>query len=274
MERITAAIARAKKLRGATSQDKQRVTRRRSAARSGSEAVNISYSQTAVIPLDRRHLNANKVFAFDESDPRSGRFDMLRTQVLQVMDKEGLRTLGITSPTSGCGKTVISINLAAAIARQFNRTALIVDFDLKKPTVAQYLGLPHRPGLTEYLDGSVELHEALISPGIDRLVVLPSFGRLRDSAERMTSVPVQSFVSEVRDRYSDRVVIFDLPPILEADDVIAFLPLLDCAIVVAAAGVTSIQDLEETMPALEETTGLGVVFNMSDEKDSSYYRKT
>ena len=107
------------------------------------------------IPLDARHLEAQRIIAHDVRDPRSRAFDMLRTQILQSMDLKSWQFLGITSPTEGCGKSVVAINLALSIARQPERQVLLVDLDLQKPQVANYLGLKCDRGVLNVLAGHV-----------------------------------------------------------------------------------------------------------------------
>ena len=105
-----------------------------------------AHHQTAArdITLDAAHLESKRIIAHDIVDPRSRSFDMLRTQVLQSMDMKSWQFLGATSATEGCGKSVVSTNLALSIARQPERSVLLVDLDLRKPQVASYLGIGKR----------------------------------------------------------------------------------------------------------------------------------
>ena len=272
MERISAAIARAKKNRGYGENltNERPVEKKRAPRPPLSLPLDVCYTQTPTIPVDRANLNANKIYAFDQNDVRASRFDMLRTQLLQTMEAEGLQTIGVTSPSSACGKTVIAINLAMSIARQFNHTVLLVDFDLRRPTIYKYLGLQKRKGIGDLLEGKVEIQDILINPGIDRLTLLPNFVRVRNSSEKLMSGMIKNLVKELKTRYNDRIVIFDLPPLLEIDDTVAFLPLLDCSILVAAEGSTSVAQLIECDSILAKTNNLGVVYNKSVGKDPNY----
>ena len=111
--------------------------------------------------LNLAHLEANRIIAHDRSDLRSRSFDMLRTQILQSMDLKSWQLLAVTSPTPACGKTVTSINLAISIARQPERSVLLVDMDLEKPQVAQCLGLKCEAGLVSVLEGRVPTSECI-----------------------------------------------------------------------------------------------------------------
>ena len=98
-------------------------------SKSHEELVDISYDYTRVVKLQKKHLEKNRIVAFDKNDPKSMAFDLLRTHVLQKMEENGWRTMAITSATPEAGKTVVAINLAMSIAQQTNKTAMLVDFD-------------------------------------------------------------------------------------------------------------------------------------------------
>ncbi len=272
MERISAAIARAKKIRGFGEKLTTEHPDENNLAPGAplSLPLEVTYTTTTTVPVDHAHLNANKIYAFDQNDVRSSRFDMLRTHLLQIMEADGLQTLGITSPTSACGKTVIAINLAMSIARQFNHTVLLVDFDLRRPTVYKYLGLKPRAGIGDLLEGRMKIRDVLINIGVDRMTVLPNFKRVHGSSEKLMSETTRKLVEELKMRYSDRIVIFDLPPVLEIDDTIAFLPNLDCSLLVAAEGSTSISQLADCDNILSKINNIGIVYNKSTNNDQNY----
>jgi len=232
----------------------------------------IQYRQTEVVPLDDAHLERHRVIAHQKTHPASWSFDVLRTQVLQQMDEKGWRTLAITSPTVESGKTLVSINLAMSIAQQTNRTALLVDFDLRRPKVASNLGLRRKTSLNEVLEGGVDVAKAMVNPGLERLVVLPTDRPVPKAAELLASAKVSELIAELRDRYGDRIVILDLPPILVADDVMAVLPHVDCVLLVVGSGASSEKEIEEAMTRLSKAQLLGVVLNKDDAPArSSYY---
>lgn len=232
----------------------------------------IQYRETEVVPLDDSHLERHRVIAHKKTHPASWAFDVLRTQVLQQMEEKGWRTLAITSPSVESGKTLVAINLAMSIAQQTNRTALLVDFDLRRPKVAANLGLRRKTSLNEVLEDGVDVALAMVNPGLERLVVLPTDRPVPKAAEVLASGRVRELISELRDRYGDRVVIFDLPPILVADDVMAVLPHVDCVLLVVGSGASSEKEIEEAMMRLSKSNLLGLVLNKDDAPmKSSYY---
>ena len=152
------------------------------------ELKSIVYSETSVVKLDAKHLEKNRIIAQNKHDPSSWIFDSLRTQVLQTMEENNWRTLAIISPTPAAGKTVVAINLAISIAQQPQKTAMLVDFDLRKPRVAQYLGLKQAKSINELLSGAAQLSEVIVNPGIPRLTVIPTNAPVRQSSETLSSI--------------------------------------------------------------------------------------
>lgn len=237
-----------------------------------SEISEISYQQTRVVELDPRHLEVNRIVALNKTGLNSVSFDLLRTQVLQKMEANDWRTLAIVSPTPGCGKTVVAINLAISIAHHTSKTAILVDFDLRKPKIAEYLGLPAGKSLNEVLEGDADASEAFVNPGMPKLVVMPASRLIRKSAEMLASDKVKQLICDLRDRYHGRIVIFDLPPLLNVDDAIAVLPNIDCALMVVGNGMVTHREIDESLRHLHATHLLGVVLNKAEaEPRSGYY---
>jgi protein-tyrosine kinase len=236
-----------------------------------SEFGEISYRQTRVVKLNPRHLEKHRIVALNKSDLSSVSFDLLRTQVLQKMEEHGWRTLAIVSPVPECGKTVVAINLAISIAHHTSKTAVLVDFDLRKPRIAEYLGLPDGTSLNEVLEDEVDASEAFVNPGMPKLVVMPTARPIRKSAEMLASSKVKKLVCDLRDRYTERVVIFDLPPLLSVDDAIAVLPQIDCVLMVVGNGMVTKYEMDESLRHLHTTRLLGVILNKAEAQRQTYY---
>jgi protein-tyrosine kinase len=270
MERIKQAISKAK---ASNSTARKAIASRHkiNGHQNDLEQGKISYSDTQVVELDTRHLEANRIITFDSEDPDAVSFDILRTQVLSKMHENGWKTLAITSPTPECGKTLIALNLAISIAKQTDKTALVVDFDLRKPKVAEYMGLKVKNSLFDYLENGVEVKDILVNPGVPRLVMLPNLVPIRNSAETLTSPKVKSLVNDLRERYESRYIIFDLPPLMAGDDAIAFLPQVDCVLLVVAGNQTKPIEIKESRRQLQSSNLLGVVLNKSSDKHQTYY---
>jgi protein-tyrosine kinase len=212
-------------------------------------------------PLDRAHLERNRIVTLDRENPLRGPFDLLRTQVLQKMQEHGWRTLAITSPSVQSGKTVVATNLALSIAHHPERTALLVDFDLRHPRVATYLGLPDGTSLNEVLAGQADLQSAIVHAGIPGFLALPTHRKVPGAGEVLASERVGRILHALRDDYPERIVVLDLPPVTAVDDVIAVLPRVDCVLLVVGSGSSTKQEIEEARRHLARCNLLGVVVN-------------
>ncbi len=198
---------------------------------------------------------------------------MLRTQILQPMDLKSWQFLGITSATEGCGKSVVAINLALSIARQPQRSVLLVDLDLQKPQVANYLGLKSDRGVLNVLAGHVTLQDALIQADImgERFMVLPCEQATLNSSGWIASRPMSALLQEIKQNFWNWTVIFDLPPILMGDDVISILPRLDCIAFVVGAGLTTAEEIKECNKHLDSAEIIRVVLNKSEDTLATDY---
>lgn len=231
----------------------------------------ISYNKTTVIKLDQSSLERNRIVSHAKNNIYSGIFDSLRTQVLHKMEENGWKTIAVVSPTPASGKTFVSINLAISIAHQPQKTAILLDLDLRRPKIANYLGLNVAQSMNDYLQGNAKLEDLMISPGIARLVVVPTMRPVAKSSEVLSSSKVVNLIQELKDRYKSRIVIFDAPPILNSDDAMVLLPQVDCFLLVIANGMSTKAEVEEAMHYLPQEKLLGVVFNKADIETREYY---
>lgn len=276
MERIREAIDRARAqhtdfVRGSRSSRGRSDNQPPSSGTANGVDAEIRYERTPVVELDPEQLKSHRIVALDKTHPASWAFDLLRTQLLQKMDENGWRTVAVTSPTMESGKTVVAINLAISIAQQTNRTALLMDFDLRRPQIAPLLGLDRDCSLNQFLTGSAEIEDAMVNPGIPRLVVLPTLQPVPNSSEVLGSGKVAGLMNELRERYVDRVIVVDLPPVLAVDDVLAILPRVDCVLMVVGNGASTRKEIEEAMSRLSKFPLLGVVLNKDDAPSGSDY---
>lgn len=231
----------------------------------------INYTNTKMVELSAQHLEKNRIVAYNKSESATWIFDKLRTQVLQKMQENNWNTIAVLSPTPASGKSFVAINLAISIANQPQKTAMLVDFDLRKPRVAKYLGLDCEKSLNDYLDGRAALQEALINPGLPHLVVLPTMRPVSHPAEVLSSARVNALMQEIASRYESRIIIYDLPPILNADDALIMLKKVDCALLVVGNGMVKETEIEEAMHHIPKDKLLGVVLNKAEVSVEDYY---
>lgn len=245
--------------------------RARPRAAAADAAAGIVYQQTRTFTPSPALLESNRIMSPTSMDPGAAAFRMLRTQVLQRMDASGWRSLAIFSPAARDGKTTTAINLALSLASDLHHTALLVDFDFRKPSVATRLGLSVEFGADDILTGGAPVQDCLYHPeGLDRLVILPTRGSLQKSSEILAGPLSRALVAELRARYPDRIILYDLPPVLSADDALAFAPLVDCGLLVAAEGLTRRNDLVRTVELLHKTRLVGTVLNRASGASISY----
>jgi len=232
-------------------------------------ARQISYTRTASFapPADVQR-DQRLVMAADAGTMAA--YKLLRTQVLQRLKAKGWRALAVTSPGPGEGKTLTAVNLALILAQDVNQTVLLVDLDLRHPRVHRAFGYEPAAGITDHLFAGVPLPDILFTPGVERLVVLPGREAYPHSSEILASPDMIALVQELKDRYPDRLVLFDLPPLLSADDALAFAPYVDAAILVVREGVTTQESFERALRYLGHTPIVGTVLNATPERLDGY----
>ncbi|MHB8453972.1 MAG: polysaccharide biosynthesis tyrosine autokinase [Acidiferrobacterales bacterium] len=229
-------------------------------------ASKITYTHTRVEKVPTDFLREKRVITAVESRAFTDAYKILRTQVLQRMRENNWNTLAITSPTSNEGKTLTAINLAISLAKEVDHTVLLVDADLRNPSVHTYFGIQPERGLSDYLMDDVPLTELLIHPSdIGRFVILPGGRPLENSSEMLNSPKMVRLVDELKTRYRSRIVLFDLPPLLATADALAFSPYVDAALLVIEEGKTPAQDIRHATELLQNTKLIGTVLNKSRE---------
>ena len=227
------------------------------------DTLMVEYTQTRKVAASKATWLDNKIIAWDNSHPVSGRIDILRTLVMRKMEANNWRTMAVISPTPGAGKSFVAVNLAISLAQNPNKSVMLVDFDLRRPQVAAKLGLSCEKTLLDYLTGKSDLAGVLVNPGIPRLVVAPVCKGVANASELLSHKQVTRMIQDVRDRYDSRVVIFDLPPMLSIDDALIILPHIDCALLVLGDGEHTSAEIEETVRLLGDTGLVGMVVNRS-----------
>jgi Mrp family chromosome partitioning ATPase len=235
-------------------------------------AAGVQARQTGVVSVDPQRLENERILSPGATAKHGVPYKMLRTQVLRQLDKLGANSLAVVGTAAHTGKTLTAINLAIAIAADPERTALLIDFDLRKPRVHHRFGIEPTIGVDDCLRGRCRLHEALVRPaGYERLVLLPARERSLDSSELLSSRRTQELVLELRNRYRDRVLVFDLPPVMDADDALAFARHVQAALVVVGEGRTRRDDLVRTIELLRDVPIIGTVLNGTREPLDVYY---
>jgi len=199
-------------------------------------------------------------------------FKILRTRVLRRLEMNRWSSIAVSGMAVGEGKTLTAINLAMALAQDVNTWVFLVDLDLQRPQVASYLGLSFDKGLSDYLLGEAELDDIVYNVEMERLAVIPNTRPFQQSSEFLTS-PRMAELSHALERESPRrIIVYDMPPLLASDDVLAFAPQVDALLMVIAEGSTGRAMLHGAKEILTEMNLIGVVLNRSKERnDNAYY---
>lgn len=231
------------------------------------EPLHIEYSQTRVMGDAGARLQRRHGIVRNDRSTLSESFKMLRNQVLQRMRAEGQRLIAVTSPRAIEGKSLTAVNLALSIAADFDTAVLLVDADLGGHGLQALFGLQDARGLGDHLIDGVPIAELLVNPGVARFVFLPA-GRkaVRDSAELIATKAAQHLIREMKERYPDRYIVVDLPPLLDTADALAFLPQVETTLFVVEEHTTSVQDMESAAELLAPFNLIGTVMSQRREE--------
>jgi protein-tyrosine kinase len=195
-------------------------------------------------------------------------FKILRTRVLRRLDMHKWSSIAVSGMSVGEGKTLTAINLALALSQDVNTFVFLVDLDLQRPQIANYLGMSFEKGLSDYLLGKAELDDVVYKLHSERLGVIPNARAFQHSSEFLN---MGEFIGALEREVPRRIVIFDMPPLLASDDVLAFAPQFDSLLLVVSEGKSGRAMLRGAKEVLAEMNLLGVVLNRSKERNESAY---
>lgn len=232
--------------------------------------ISPTYTQSKVYEVDPLFLIDHHCIGISSESMEIEFYKMLRTRIIQKTEPNGWNTIMITSALPGEGKTLTAINLALTFSREFNHTVLLVDCDLRQQQIHKMMGLPGERGLLDALVDNRPLQEIIIWPGIEKLTVISGGKTITESSEILSSPKMKSLVNEIKSRYPDRYIFFDVPPILSAADAVAFSPLVDSILMVVQANKTSIQDVKKACDLIPREKFLGFVLNRHKIPTKSY----
>jgi len=192
----------------------------------------------------------------------------LRTRLVLLEEGRARRVLLVTSPAKGDGKSITAANLALTMAQEFNRKVVLVDADLRRPTLHALLGIPQQPGLVDVLGGDASLQDALVELPDVHLAVVPAGQPPVQPAELLGSTGMRRLLESLRSRF-DRVII-DMPPVVPLADVGVLAPQCDGVLLVVRAGVTPKPLIERALGTFDPERLLGVVLNESGAGEPEY----
>lgn len=251
MERIQSALAKARSARDRKLQP---------SGTSGKSGQGNPWTDLAEIALEQKVLARNLIVAHQPGQAAAS-FDVMRTNLLRTLRSNGWTRVAITSPSPGCGKSTVALNLALSLARMPDQRVLLIELDLRHPSLVEKLGLPKTQNFIESIGkGSLDLAQ-IKRVGLNLALALNS-RPLASPAELLSAPRTADLIDEVEQRLRPDVILFDMSPLLVSDDALAYLDQVDCALMVAAAEESSIAEIEKCGVELgKRTQVLGVVLN-------------
>ena len=228
----------------------------------------ITYEQTDTVTVSGAALEEHRLLG-QHSDARVvAAYKMLRTRVLQRIRHHGWNAIAVTSATPGEGKSLTAANLAISLSQEVNHTVLLVDMDLRAPSLHEMFALRPTYGLIDYLEGAAELSSVLINPGIPGLVLLPGGKPVPMSSEVLSTPQMIGLADELKRRYPSRIVLYDVPAAAARDDMLAFAPCVDAYLLVVGEGKATADDIRRVTEIMGATPRLGAVLNRSSSRDA------
>src|SRR3954468_8073196 len=185
----------------------------------------------------------------------------LRTRIKRAENGRTVRTIVVTSPNKGDGKSLTAANLAVTMAQEFQQRVLLVDADLRRPSIHKLFGFQEGQGLSDVLMGAAELNQVLIEVPDYHLTLLPAGALPSHPAELLGSAAMRRVLDTLRTRF-DRVLI-DMPPVAPLADLHIVAPMADALLMIVRAGVTPKPAIERALAGLDMTKVLGLVLNDS-----------
>ena len=156
------------------------------------------------------------------------------------------------------------MNLAIILAKESRQTVLLVDADLRQPSIGTIFGINSSPGLKDYFLNDVPLKDILVHPELETLTIIPGGGRMNNSTEIIGSHKMEELVVELKTRYKDRFIIFDTPALNQCPDALVLSSYLDGIVLVARAAYTTTEDIKSGLELVKDRNVLGIVLNDSE----------
>ena len=229
--------------------------------------------------IDKTLVDSHIVCITDPLSSASEQFNKLKARILNETTKQDfLNNIMVTSSDIGEGKSFVAINLAIALSKEIDHTVLLIDADLRNPSIHKYFGMEPEFGLSDYLTGKVNLADIFIKTGLGKLVLIPAGNTVDNAAELLSSEKMKMLIRELKVRYRDRYIIFDSTPLLVTADPLMLGSYMDGIIFVIQEGRTAQKSALQSFSLMKGWNILGVVFNnvphyLIKSHDYYYYQK-
>ena len=222
------------------------------------------------LALDPDQMERSCLLPFIKTKGATSAYMLLRTRLMQRMRGNNWQSVMVTGTVPNDGKTTTAINVAIGISQDVSQAVLLVDFDLERPGIAKSLGLERTTGLSDYLRGKAECKDVIYNTDVERLFVVPNFDQM-SASESLVTPRLLQLLDHIKRLDQNLLVIFDLPPILSSDSVIALAPHVDSLLLVISEGFTPRGLLKRANLMVEDIPRAGTVLNRSTEGESGGY---
>lgn len=198
-------------------------------------------------------------------------FKVLRTNLLFPSEGTPPKSILVTSALPGDGKSFVSANLAISMAMGVEEHVLLMDADIRNPSIEEMFGIGNVKGLSEYLAKGSNVAENFVKTAVDKLTILPAGRPPYNPTELLTTQKMKTLLDEVKNRYDDRYIIVDSAPPSLASETAAIAKYMDGILIVVKAGKTPKKEIDEVIEQLGKEKIIGVVLNYSDQTSKKYY---
>jgi protein-tyrosine kinase len=215
-------------------------------------------------------LNKSLFVAHEPHSYLAEQFRSLRSRCFSLNGTKPLRTLLVTSTLPEEGKTTVAANLAVSIAQDFDEQVILIDADLRRPSLHEIFGLSQKDGLVAALNNKQMLQAALQKTDIEKLTVIPSGEPPENAAKLITAKNIQQLITDINSLYENHFIIFDSTPTLNTSEPAVLARQVDATLFVIHAGKTSRELVEKAVDTLGKDKILGVIFNHCNQPMKSY----
>jgi protein-tyrosine kinase len=200
-------------------------------------------------------------------------YRMIRARLQNLISTNSWRTLAITSPGPGEGKSVTALNLALSFSRDESKSVFLVDLDMRNPTVCKYLGVRPEYSVVDYFSGNCPPQNLFFSVGTGSLAIAGNIDSSDVASELLAGDRLEHLFSYIGSVAPNSLVLIDLPPILITDEALMIAPRVDATMLVVADGQTRRDSLMRARQLLADYTFAGIVLNKSSESagKAGYY---
>jgi len=237
-----------------------------------------SQRESHVIPIDKTEvsydenkIDQNLIVHLRPNSFEAEQFKILRTNLLFPSSGRSPRSIMVTSAVPDEGKSFVSANLATSIAQSIQEYVLLIDCDIRVPSIHRQFGFGDVPGLSDHLAKGVPLPSLIFRTPVNKLSILPGGKPPHNPSELLSSQLMSKLLQEVKHRYSDRYIVIDSPPPKLTAETAALSRQVDGVLLVVECGTTPRKMVSDLIEIIGKEKILGVILNKFDTQFASYY---